>query len=59
MTTSRKPPSGHKYTPRTVRFSDEDWERIKVEAANEHLDPSVWLRKFILDHLDDADEASQ
>jgi hypothetical protein len=47
-----KQPSGHKYAPRTVRFSDEDWQRVRDIAKAEHLDPSVWLRKIVLDHLD-------
>lgn len=35
-----------------VRLTPEDWQRIILEARSEHLAPSTWMRKIVLEHLD-------
>jgi hypothetical protein len=35
-----------------VRFSPEQWLKILNHSQKEHLEPSVWIRKVILDYLE-------
>ena len=35
-----------------VRFSPEQWLKIIHRSQKEHLEPSVWIRKVVLDYLE-------
>lgn len=49
-----KPKKKAKYTKIIpIRFTDEQWVRIQIQASKEKLDVSVWIRKNLLDLLND------
>jgi hypothetical protein len=35
-----------------VRFTPEQWLKILNNSQKEHLEPSVWVRKIVLDYLE-------
>jgi len=34
-----------------IRLSAEDWHKVMLKAQSEHLPPSTWIRKKVLDFI--------
>lgn len=43
---------------RTIRLSDEEWDKIAKAALKARLTPSEWIRSIILTHVDDKGVSS-
>lgn len=37
-----------------IRFTDDQWLKIQVQAQKDKLDSSVWIRKTSLDKINDS-----
>jgi len=49
-----------KYTKTiNVRFTEGQWLKVLVEARKSHLEPSVYIRKVLLDYLSIGEEITK